>query len=440
MHQVTLIFPNQLFKNHPGIQKDRKILLIEEKRFFTDFRFHVKKLILHRASMKAYFDYLKKKGYDVEYIEYNTDWKHEVKNHEIIVVKPFDAQLEKRIPKHAVLVENPSFLGGELKKAKKYIMGNFYKKQRTKLNILMEGEQPVGGKWSFDEENRKKLPKDHHVPPITTYDNTYVKEATQYVQKNFPDNPGDYDEFIYPVTFEEADKHLSIFVQERLKLFGDYEDAISQHHAFIYHSMLSSSLNIGLLTPGQILDAVLNSKVPINCKEGFIRQIIGWREFILQIYLLEGENQRASNFFNATNKLPDSFYQGTTGIEPVDNVIKKVLKNAYCHHIERLMILTNYMLLKEYSPNEIYRWFIEMFIDAYDWVMVPNIYGMALYADGGLMSSKPYISSSNYVLKMSDFKKGDWCDEWTNLYWNFLKKHKKKLQNNPRMALMLKRV
>lgn len=440
MNQVTIIFPNQLFKNHPGIQKDRKILLIEEKRFFTDFKFHVKKLILHRASMKAYFHFLSKKGYDVEYIEYNKDWKNKVKDHEIILVKPFDVQLEKRIPKKAVVLENPSFLGGDLKKAKKYIMGNFYKKQRARLDILMDGEKPSGGKWSFDKENRKKLPKDHKLPTIKRYDNQYVKEAIRYVKKNFPDNPGDYNDFIYPVTFEEADKHLGIFVKERLKLFGDYEDAISQDHDVIYHSILSSSLNIGLLTPRQILDAVLKSKVPINSKEGFIRQIIGWREFILKIYLLEGENQRASNFFNAKRKLPDTFYYGETGIEPVDNVIKKVLKNAYCHHIERLMILTNYMLLKGYSPNEIYRWFMEMFIDAYDWVMVPNIYGMALYADGGLMSSKPYISSSNYILKMSDFKKGKWCDEWNNLYWDFLKLHKNKLKNNPRMALMLRRV
>lgn len=440
MNQVTIIFPNQLFKNHPGIKKDRKILLIEEKRFFTGFKFHVKKLILHRASMKAYFYFLRKKGYDVEYIEYKIDWKNKVKDHELILVRPFDVQLEKRIPKSAVLLENPSFLGGDLKKAKKYIMGNFYKKQRAGLDILMDGEQPSGGKWSFDKENRKKLPKDHRLPTIKRYDNKYVKEAIQYVKYNFPNNPGDYSDLIYPVTFEEADEHLRIFVKERLKLFGDYEDAISQKHDVIYHSILSSSLNIGLLTPRQILDAVLKSKVPINSKEGFIRQIIGWREFILQIYLLEGENQRASNFFNAKRKLPDTFYYGETGIEPVDNVIKKVLKNAYCHHIERLMILTNYMLLKGFSPNEIYRWFMEMFIDAYDWVMVPNIYGMALYADGGLMSSKPYISSSNYILKMSDFKKGDWCDQWNNLYWNFLKLHKNKLKSNPRMALMLKRV
>lgn len=438
MKQAVLIFPTQLFKVHPCLQNNREVFLIEEKRYFTDFKFHKKKLLLHRASMKAYQVFLESEGYKVHYLEFHEDWKKEVQNYEFFLVRPFDVKLEDQLPKNMSWSPSPAFLGGELKKSKRYLMGNFYKRQRKRMNIMVENGQPVGGKWSFDEDNRKKLPKNHQVPTLKTYSSPFLDEAISYVEKHFPDNPGDAHDFIYPLTHHDAESWLKDFLKERFELFGDYEDAISKEESFIYHSLLSPLLNIGLLTPQQVIDEVLKVDVPINSKEGFIRQVIGWREFILQLYLLEGETQRSSNFFHHTKKLPSSFYNGTTGIEPVDNVIKKVLKNAYCHHIERLMVLANFMNLSGYDPNEIYRWFMELFIDAYDWVMVPNVYGMATYADGGLMSTKPYISSSNYILKMSDFKKGEWCDTWNELFWNFLEKHEEKLKDNPRMVFLMK--
>ena len=179
------------------------------------------------------------------------------------------------------------------------------------------------------------------------------------------------------------------------------------------------------------------NKIPLTSLEGFVRQIIGWREFVRAVYLLKGSQQRSTNFWGHTRKLPESFYTATTGVEPVDTTIRRLQKHAYTHHIERLMVLGNFMLLCEIDPDEVYRWFMEMFIDAYDWVMVPNIYGMNQYADGGLMTTKPYISSSKYILRMSDYEKGSWCDVWNSLYWRFINKHRDVFRKNPRMSFMV---
>ena len=187
-------------------------------------------------------------------------------------------------------------------------------------------------------------------------------------------------------------------------------------------------LNVGLITPQEIVSESLQfarkNNIPINSTEGFIRQIIGWREFIRGIYECKGSEQRTKNFWGFKRKIPKSFYDGSTGIEPIDITIKKVLKTGYCHHIERLMVLGNFMILCEFDPDEVYRWFMELFIDAYDWVMVPNVYGMSQFADGGLMATKPYISGSNYLMKMSDYKKGEWQTIWDALFWRFMHVHR----------------
>jgi len=216
----------------------------------------------------------------------------------------------------------------------------------------------------------------------------------------------------------------------------------------LYHSLLSASLNIGLLTPQQVIDKTLKVyqqlKVPINSVEGFIRQIMGWREFIHVVYEREGRKQRTTDYWKFKRKIPNSFWKGETGIEPVDNVIKHVLQNAYSHHIERLMVMGNFMLLCEFNADEVYEWFMQMYIDAYDWVMVPNTYGMTQFADGGLMMTKPYISSSNYILKMSDYKKDinndttSWQAIWDGLFWRFMHVHREYFESNPRLNMLLK--
>ncbi len=470
INEVTLIFPHQLFKQHPALDKNRKVFLIEDPLFFGDirypFNFHKKKIIFHRASMKAYEDYLTQQGYDVVYLQYSS-FKEDRRSNYLFVffnkmrITTFhyaditDFILEKRIQKMAIdlskglvkystpmFLTDEDFLQNYFSKQKSYLMASFYIEQRKRLNILIEDGKPKGGKWSFDEENRKKLPKGFKSPKLNFPEDTeYELEAIDYVEKYFPNNPGNGFDFIYPVTFEQAEDWLSDFLENRFKYFGDYEDAIDKEETYLFHSVLTPLLNAGLLTPKQIVDKSLKfaeeNKVPLNSLEGFIRQIIGWREYMRAVYFYEGVKQRTTNFFKFNKKIPSAFYNASTGIEPVDTVIKRVLDKAYTHHIERLMILGNFMLLCEIDPDEVYKWFMEMYIDSYDWVMVPNVYGMSQYADGGLICTKPYISSANYVRKMSNFEKGDWCDIWDALYWRFIFKHKKVLEKNPRMSMMI---
>ena len=244
-----------------------------------------------------------------------------------------------------------------------------------------------------------------------------------------------------PNDYQQSIEWLNDFLDQRFHDFGVYEDAIVDSEHFLNHSVLTPMLNVGLLTPLQIIDSALEyaaqNDIPLNSLEGFIRQIIGWREFIRGIYVAKGTEERNRNFFQHKRKIPPSFYDGTTGIIPIDTTIRKLLKTGYAHHIERLMILGNFMLLCEFDPDEIYRWFMELFIDAYDWVMVPNVYGMSQFADGGLMSTKPYISSSNYLKKMSNYKKAQWQEIWDALYWRFIDKHREVFNKNIRMKFMV---
>jgi deoxyribodipyrimidine photolyase-related protein len=200
-------------------------------------------------------------------------------------------------------------------------------------------------------------------------------------------------------------------------------------------------LNSGIILPKKVIEKTINfyleKKVPLSSVEGFLRQIVGWREFIRGVYEFKGGYQRTRNFFNFKKKMPKAFFEGKTGIEPFDNTVKKIKKYGYCHHIERLMILGNFFLLCEIDPDEVYRFFMTYFIDAYDWVMVPNVYGMSQYADGGLMSTKPYFSSSGYLLKMSDYQRGDWVFVWDGLFWRFLLRHKNYLLKNPRVNFLV---
>ena len=462
--KATVIFPHQLFKTHPSLS-DPEIsvtFLVEEDRFFTEFRFHKKKLLLHRAALKYYEDLLNGRGLEVEYVE-NRPGKTMTKLSETlrdrgirlvrtaeIIDRPLEATLFEGLKGKGIEInidESPGFLtprklAEDLFRGKDhYSMTSFYRHQRKRLGVLMKDGRPAGGKWSFDPENRKRLPKEVKVPTLPILEeNGYVKEAKRHVEELYPENPGSLEGFIYPTTHEEADFWLEDFLANRLAHFGDYEDAIRADDPFLFHSLLSSSLNIGLLTPGQVLQRTLEyaskSEVPLNCLEGFIRQITGWREFMRAVYLLEGERQRRSNFWGHKEKLPVSLYSGTTGALPVDVVVSRVLDHAYAHHIERLMVLGNFMNLCEIEPEEVYRWFMELFIDAYDWAMVPNVFGMSLYADGGLITTKPYISGSGYIRRMGDFPKGEWREVWDGLFWRFIDLHQEVFGENPRTRVL----
>ena len=465
MTTATLIFPNQLFKINPAVAADGEVYLVEEHLFFRQLNFHKQKLVLHRASMKFYEDFLTKKGFKVNYIESSDNLSDVRKLMPHLIEKGFteihfcdvaDNYLERRIKKHAENVElvqheTSLFLNSKeeldlyFKGKKRYFQTKFYTQQRTTRRILMDKDStPTGGKWSFDDENRLKYPKGK-TPPQVEFPaaNAFRKEAEKYVEANFGGNYGDLTgAFIYPTTYSESEAWLSQFLENRFREFGAYEDAIVAKEHLLNHSLLTAMLNVGLLLPGEIVEKTLEyareNDVPINSAEGFIRQMIGWREFMRGVYEFAGTVERTTNFWKFKRKIPESFWTGTTGIAPVDITVKKVLETGYCHHIERLMVIGNFMLLCEFDPDEVYKWFMELFIDAYDWVMVPNIYGMSQFADGGLMATKPYISGSNYLMKMSDYQKGDWQKIWDALFWNFMDKHRDFFLKNPRLGMLVK--
>ncbi len=329
---------------------------------------------------------------------------------------------------------------------KRMFQTEFYKDQRQTRNILIENEKkPSGGKWSFDEENRLKFPKGKTLPKVDFLKpNNFYKEAIAYTQKYFPDNYGTLTlDYSYPTSFIESKTWLKVFFESRFSEFGPYEDAILENENILHHSVLSPMLNAGLLSPKFVVDEALKyarkHPIPLNSLEGFIRQIIGWREYVRGVYELKGTEERTKNFWGFTRKIPSSFWSGTTGIMPLDFTIKKVLETGYVHHIERLMVLGNFMLLCEFDPDEVYRWFMELFIDAYDWVMVPNVYGMSQFADGGLMATKPYICGSNYLLKMSNYKKGEWQQVWDGLFWRFMHVHRGFFLKNSRLGMLVNR-
>lgn len=465
---VTLVYPHQLFAKHPALSDQREVFLIEDPLFFgTDseqpLQLHRKKLILHRATMKSWAA----EHSNVTYIELPDD---EMRSDELLAiclpddvtdihwVDPCDYLLSRRVTRYADAhdialhtTESPMFLSPDgwmievMDDMKKPFMKTFYEAQRKRMDLLLEPDgKPVGGKWSFDAENRKKLPKKQPVPePYSPESDDAVTDARKWVKERFPDALGSAENFTYPVTRQQALDALNLFLSERFELFGDYEDAISQKHRIIFHSVLTPPLNIGLITPQEIIDAAMtaaekNDSIPLNALEGFVRQIIGWREFMRIIYLRHGTFERKENFWGFTREMPAAFYDGTTGIAPVDHAIHALLDDAYTHHIERLMVIGNFMLLCRIHPDAIYKWFMELYIDAYDWVMVPNVYGMSQFADGGVFSTKPYISGSNYIRKMSDFSKGDWCDVWDGLYWTFIEDHHDFFAKQYRLSMMVR--
>jgi deoxyribodipyrimidine photolyase-related protein len=460
MTTAALIYPHQLFAKHPALEGAALAVVVEDPLFFSQYRFHRQKLILHRASMKHYASRLDEPVEYVDAAELENSgsiapllkrWKVE----RVQYVDPCDDWLSRRLTAGlekagiaSTVLDDPHFLTSrseiqEYTKGKaKLFAADFYIQQRRRLGILLEDRaSPVGGKWSFDTENRKKLPKGLKPPrPRWPTESPEIQEARQYVRKAFPDAVGDDEPFRYPTIHAASKGWLKEFIADRLESFGDYEDAISTGEQLLFHSLLTPVLNTGLLSPREAVDAALSAadRIPMNSLEGFIRQVIGWREFVRMVYYKRGRKQRIGNFWKHTQPMPRACYDGTTGIDPVDRVIRNVLRTGYCHHIERLMILGNFFLLCEIDPKAVYQWFMELFIDAYDWVMVPNVYGMSQYADGGSMTTKPYISGSSYVLKMSDEKRGDWCPVWDALYWNFVAKHKQVFAANPRMAMMAK--
>jgi len=469
---LFIILGNQLFdssffetqiKNH----KKTVFFMREDKNLASYFRFHKHKIVLFFAAMRNYRDELIKSGYTVHYEEFDSfdrltyeesllrfirKNKIETVTHYEIEDKFFEKRLQiflNSLKCKITVILSPMFLTTReqfksyLKSVKKPFMKSFYQDQRKRLNILVKANKPLGGAWSFDTENRLALPKNKTTPQLLQLNmDKNTKDVMSVVNQYFSDHPGKVTNFWLPVDREGARKWFKSFLKDRLYEFGPYEDAIPEHSEFVYHSVLTPYLNTGLLTPKEVIFEVIkhskSNDIPLASLEGFIRQVIGWREFIRGIYQNYSDQQELENFWKHTKKLSSHWYVGNTGIIPLDVTIKKILTRGYAHHIERLMIVGSLMVLLEVDPKESYKWFMELFVDSSDWVMGPNVFGMALFSDGGIFATKPYICGSNYLRKMGGYKKDDWCDGVDGLYWQFIKKHEKFFLKNPRMSMMAK--
>jgi len=463
--KIHVILGNQLFPVDYLKQLNvRHVFMREDMNLCTYEKHHKQKITLFLSSMRSYRDELRKNKITTEYCELITDnsltyeeylekYLEKTKIKKISIWSIEDKWFEKRLKKlekNGISIEihdTPMFLTklNEFKemctqrKSPKYKMTDFYINQRKKLDILMKDNKPIGGKWTFDGENRKKLPQNTTPPPLLQFKKTnHTKDVTKLVDEVFNNHYGETKYFNYPTTRKQALDNLRHFLDHKFSKFGDYEDSVDERSHLWFHSNLSSSLNIGLITPLDILNNIRDlSNTPINSYEGFVRQIIGWREFMRCLYHFEGKNMEKSNFFNHQRKIKKSWYTGDTGLDPLDYSIKSTIKYAYSHHIERLMIQVNLMNLCEIKPRDAYKWFMELYIDSSDWVMTPNVYSMGLFADGGIMATKPYICGSNYILKMMNFKKGPWCDVMDGLYWRFIDKNRTFFKKNPRLNMMV---
>ena len=470
-NEILVILGNQLFPiEHIKKTNVNKIFMAEDFGLTTEHKHHKLKILMFLWSMRQYKDNLVKNGYEVIYHSIEDDnFKDKFEDKVLEVIKKkkitsikffeiedhfFETKFNNFISENKLdyeIINNPMFLTSRLefrdflKSQKKLIrMASFYQKIRQKMSILIDDQnKPLGGKWSYDEDNRKKIPKNIDIPKIPPIqEDKKFKSLKLKINSFFHDHPGSTDYLWMPTNRQESLIWLDNFFKNKFSNFGNYEDAIISENNFLFHSAISPILNMGLLTPDEVIKKALEfsklKSIPINSLEGFIRQIIGWREFIRGIYHNKGNEEINSNYWNHQQKLTKDWYEGTTGIDPLDDAIKDCIKFGYTHHIPRLMVICNIMNLSKIHPNEIYKWFMEMFVDSSDWVMVPNVYGMGTFADGGIFATKPYSCGSNYILKMSNYKKDDWCDIVDGLYWKFMNDNVSFFKSNPRLAILVK--
>ena len=330
-------------------------------------------------------------------------------------------------------------------------MEYFYRVMRRKTGLLMDGEDPAGGQWNFDHDNRKRAEADLFMPqPLRFSPDEITQSVLDLVAERFPNGFGDLTPFWFPVTRSQAEQAAEHFFTTALPKFGDYQDAMLRGEKFLYHSILSPLLNIGLLDPLALCQraerAYREGSAPLNAVEGFIRQIIGWREYVRGIYWREGPDYVRRNALNATRALPQMYWTGETRMTCMAEAIGQTREEAYAHHIQRLMVTGNFALLAGIDPHALHEWYLAVYADAFEWVEAPNTVGMSQFADGGLLASKPYAASGAYIDRMSNYcgschykvkeKTGPRACPLNALYWHFLTRHRERLQSNPRMAQM----
>jgi deoxyribodipyrimidine photolyase-related protein len=460
---LNLILGDALYRGLPGMPPSNSdvVWMREDPWLARRILHHRQKLVLCFSAMRHFAAQLQAEGRTVRYTRLRDDGltlpdalaveisRMRVKRvrtyepNDPFILGPLVAAVA-RAGAELEILPNPGFLttAGDWSKFKattnRRRMADFYAWQRRRLGILLTPEGgPVGGQWSFDQENRKPLPRSLEVPPVSWVEpDATTQEVIDLVAEEFGNHPGEVAGFGWPVTHAQAETWLNRFVTERLPQFGPYEDAMSSRSDTVFHGLLTPMLNLGLLTPDQVIQAAMaRPDIPLPSLEGFLRQVIGWREFVKG---MDREAANPPNYFQFQRCLSPAWYQATTGLPPLDDAIRQVLKRGYCHHIVRLMVLGSAMLLCEVQPQEAHKWFMELFIDSADWVMGPNVYGMSQFAEGPSgFATKPYISGSAYLLKMSDYLRGPWCEVWDGLYWRFLERNRSKLQPIPRMQTAL---
>ena len=462
-----------------GLAPGDVVLLSEVMGECTYVPHHPKKIILILSVMRHFAERLRAQGVNVDYIRLddpdNTgtlrgEMLRAVERHrpdQVIATEPGEYRLFEDMRRwHEVsgvetdirddtrfisrIQDFRAWAGEKNPSGGSFRMEFFYRDMRRRTGLLMEDDQPVGGKWNFDTENRKPPPKDLRGPPVLTFPpDAITTDVTELVRRSFPTHYGSADNFALPVTSEQAELALTDFIVNRLPLFGDWQDTMKMGESTLYHALVSTSINTGLLCPLAACraaeDAWRAGLAPLNAVEGFIRQIIGWREFVRGVYWLCMPEYGQLNSLRAERKLPGFYWTGETRMNCVHHAVRDTMANAYAHHIQRLMVTGNFALLAGLHPDDVNEWYLVVYADAYEWVEMPNVRGMALHADGGIMGSKPYASSGAYINRMSDYCRschydvklavGEKACPFNALYWDFIDRHSERFAQNNRMAM-----
>ena len=478
---LRLILGDQLNSNHSwfAAQEDAVIYVMMEIRSETDYAtHHIQKVVGIFAAMRAFAAELKAKNHHIIYFHINDKdnlqafdkniikllSEHQITHFQYQYPDEYRVdlllkQLCETIPIESSVVDTEHFfttrneLGDFFKGKKTYLMESFYRAMRKKHHILMDGNLPLTGQWNYDSDNRKKLPKEHKPTPPLLFQNEVVSLYDEIVAANIKTiGTIDTHQFIWPINRVQSLALLDFFATECLPLFGTYQDAMAPNEWSIYHSRISFSMNVKLLTPKEVIARVVTEwqhrpdEIEFNQLEGFVRQILGWREYMRGIYWKQMPEYASLNFFNHKEQLPSWFWTGKTKMNCMREAINQSLQYAYAHHIQRLMITGNFALLAGIHPDEIDAWYLGIYIDAFEWVEITNTRGMSRFADGGIVGTKPYVSSASYIDKMSHYcgscyykkalKTGDKACPFNSLYWNFYDRNESKLASNPRIGMM----
>jgi len=459
-----------------GLDRRRDVVLmmeVHEEGVYV--RHHKQKIVLVLTAMRRFADSLRERGVAVDYVRldapdntggFTTEMRRAVARHRpnrVVVTEPSEWRVQTMVESWASLTDTPVEVRADdrffatrarfldwARGRRGWRMENFYREMRREHAILMDGDDPAGGEWNYDHSNRKRLPA-QAVPPVRMRfpPDAATREVMALVERRFPDHFGALEDFGWPVTRADALLALDDFIAHGLPGFGDYQDAMKAGAPFLFHSLLAPALNLGLLSPREVCRAAeaawRSGAAPLNAVEGFVRQILGWREYVRGVYWTLMPDYAEQNALHATRKLPDFYWTGKTGMRCLSEAIASTARYAYSHHIQRLMLTGNFALLAGVAPKEIERWYLAVYTDAFEWVEMPNTLGMAVFADGGKMASKPYAASGAYIDRMSDFcsgcaydvkqKTGPNACPFNYLYWAFLIRQKDRLSGNPRMAM-----